>query len=186
MSELAVGIITFILGFFSKKLFDNRDLRRNILEPVFLEFEEIVIYLQHQWRDKQRTNVNAKDFDAYSTEYNGARDRLIRMKHNLVYACKKIREEELANLVNNAFDKLIQAISSYGFFMEYRDKTPPDQRRDLVAALEEANKTFDECLPAAMESVYSRYWILISGVLVSGPIFNFIVRLESSCYRKKI
>ena len=172
MDKIMLAILPFIFGFWAKKFFDNRDLRRKILEPVFLEFEAQIIYLQHKWREKQRQNINNKDYEACAKEYNFARDELIRFNNELIYACKKIREEKLINLTNEAVETLRKAISSYEFFVNHRDKTPPDERGDLIIALDEANSRFDESLPKAMEMVYDRYWVLISSVFVSELFFQ--------------
>jgi hypothetical protein len=180
MEKIVFAIFTFLSGYWVKKFFDNRDLRRKILEPVFFEFESQVIYLQHEWRAKQKENINNKNIEAYTDEYNSARSELLRLNNELVYACKKIREEILINLTDEAFKTLIRAISSYGFFIAQRDHTPPSERGDLIVSLNEANTRFDETLPKAMEMVYDRYWVLISSVIVSRWVF------EISKYCKKV
>ena len=53
MKEIIIPILTFLGGFYVKQFFDNRDLRRKILEPVFEEFEKNIIYIQTEWRNIQ-------------------------------------------------------------------------------------------------------------------------------------
>jgi len=99
-----------------KKYFDNRDLRRKILEPVFSEYESVIIYLQTEWRYIQNENINQGKFDEYSQAVNDGRNKLVKTKNNIIFACKKIREEVLILLVDKAFSTLIEAMIDYSFF----------------------------------------------------------------------
>jgi len=165
MDKFLLAILTFIGGYYTKKHFDNRDLRRKILEPVFNEFEKNIIYLQTEWRELQLNNINQKNFDEYSKVYNDGKDRLRKAQADIVFACKKIREKVLVSLIDQAFSNLNKAMSDYSYFLERRDDANIDERQELIRILNEANTKFDKTFPAAMEQVYNRYWILISETL---------------------
>ena len=128
------------------------------MEPVFEEFENNIIYLQTEWRIIQARNINEKKSDEYTEAYNNGRNKLIKSKTNIIFACKKIEEKELPSLVDEAFTTLLQGISGYSFFIEQRDGAPIEHRKELIDVLKEANSKFDEIFPIAMEKVYKRYW----------------------------
>jgi len=165
MKNIIIPILTFLGGFYIKQFFDNRDLRRKILEPVFEEFENNIIYLQTEWRTIQAININNKKNDEYIEAYNTGRNKLFKSKTNILFACKKIEEKELPSLIVEAFSTLLEGMSGYSLFMEQRDGTPIDFRKELIEVLKDANSKFDETLPIAMEKVYKRYWKLISSTL---------------------
>lgn len=177
-----IAIFTFIGGFYVRKFFDNRDLRRKILEPSFEKFEEVVVYLQNEWRRIQAANINHEKFDDYANTCNEAKDRLIKSRTDIVFACKKIREKELITLVEKAFKTLTEAMSDYSFFMEYRGSNAVD-REELSRILREANNKFDKTFTVAMEDVYSRYWVLITGVFISSKLDDFFPAAKS-LYKK--
>lgn len=173
MKEIIIPILTFLGGFYLKQFFDNRDLRRKILEPVFEDFENNIIYLQTEWRTIQAANINHKHFEEYAETYNIGREKLIKSKTNIIFACKKIEEKELPPLIEEAFTTLLQGISGYSLFIEQRDSAPIEQRKELIQMLKEAHSKFDETLPIAMEKVYKRYWKLISSTLILDTIKSF-------------
>lgn len=166
MKELIIPILTFLGGFYVKQFFDNRDLRRKILEPVFEEFEKNIIYLQTEWRNIQAANINNNKAQEYSDTYNTGRDKLIKSKTNIMFACKKIEEKELIPLIEEAFGTLSEGMSKYSFFLEQRDESPIDQRKELIQILKDAHESFDKTLLVAMGKVYKRYWKLISSTLI--------------------
>jgi hypothetical protein len=165
MRDIIIPILTFLGGYYVKHLFDNRDLRRKILEPVFDEFEKNIIYLQTEWRHIQAKNLNQGNSQEYCDTFNQGKDRLIKSRINIVFACKKIEEAKLIPLVEEAFGTLMEAISEYSQFLELRDNSSPQLRQELVKTLKAANEKFDKLLPVTMEKVYQRYWKLISGTL---------------------
>jgi len=138
MKEIVIPILTFLGGFYVKQFFDNRDLRRKILEPVFEKFEKNIIYLQTEWRNIQAANINHEDFDGYDDTYNAGREKLITSKTNIIFACKKIEEKELIPLIEEAFGTIIEGISGYSFFLEQRDNAPIAQRKELIQILKDA------------------------------------------------
>lgn len=182
--EVLVPLITFFAGFYAKNLFDIRDTRRAILDPAFSEYEKVFIYLRHEYRNKQMININDGNHSDFKIEFSRARDELIRIQRDLVYACKKIQEFEMADLAEKAFEDLITAMSSYDFFGEYRDTVPPDQRTELLKALKRANENFDETSPVAMEKVYSRYWTLVSSVIFVSGCSREIIEIVKCYFRK--
>jgi hypothetical protein len=157
MKEIIIPILTFLGGYYVKRLFDNRDLRRKILEPVFEEFEKNIIYLQTRWRHIQAKNANEGNTQEYCDTFNHGKDTLIQSRTNMVFACKKIQERKLIALVEEAFRTLIEAVSEYSLFLDLRDNASLDQRQELIKTLKAANDKFDEALPIAMERVYKRY-----------------------------
>jgi hypothetical protein len=179
MKEIIIPILTFLGGYYVKQLFDNRDLRRKILEPVFEEFEKNIIYLQTQWRDVQVKNINHGNTQEYCDTFNHGKDTLIKSRTNMIFACKKIQERKLIPLVEEAFGALMEALTGYSEFLELRDKASLEQRKELITTMNMANDKFDKTLPFAMGKVYDRYWKLISGVLV---FETFIAGIKN--YRK--
>ena len=166
MKEIIILILTFLGGYYVKHLFDNRDLRRKILEPVFEEFERNIIYLQTEWRHIQNRNINENKSQEYCDTFNNGKDSLIKSRTNIIFACKKIGERELISLVEEAFGTLIEALSEYSMFLELRDNVPIGERKDLIKTLKAANEKFDKTFPVAMEIVYKRYWKLISSTII--------------------
>jgi hypothetical protein len=55
-----------------------------------------------------------------------------------------------------------------------RDNVHVSERQDLLKTLKEANDKFDRTFPSAMEKVYNRYWELISGIFVTGIIYDML------------
>ena len=179
MKEIIIPILTFLGGFYVKQFFDKSDLRRKILEPVFEEFEKNIIYIQTEWRNIQAANINHEDFDGYADTYNAGREKLITSKTNIIFACKKIEEKELIPLIEEAFGTIIEGISGYSFFLEQRDNSPIDQRKELIQILKDAHEKFDKALPIAMEKVYKRYWKLISSTLIFDTIKIILYKIKS-------
>jgi hypothetical protein len=165
MEKLFLAILTFIAGFYTKKYFDNRDLRRKILEPVFDEFEKHIIYLQTEWRNIQLSNINQKQFNQYCDVFNKGKDKFYKVQTDMVFACKKIREKTLIPLIDEAFSSLLRAMGEYSHFLDRRDQAEGAERHVLIKILNDANAKFDKTFPVAMEKVYNRYWTLISDTL---------------------
>jgi len=180
MKDIIIPILTFLFGFYLKQFFDNRDLRRKILEPVFEEFENNIIYFQTEWRIIQARNINNKDSEKYTETYNIGRAKLIKSKTNIIFACKKMEEKELSPLIQEAVTTLLQGISGYSFFIEQRDSTPIEHRKELIDMLDEANSKFDETFPIAMENVYERYWKLISSTLIWETIKSYFNKQKTT------
>ncbi len=185
MKDILIPILTFFGGFYVKQFFDNRDLRRKILEPVFEEFENNIIYLQTEWRIIQARNINNKLSEDYANTFNLGREKLIKSKTNIIFACKKIQEKELPPLIEEAFTILLQGMSGYGFFIEHRDSAPINQRRELIQILDEAHTKFDEILPISLEKVYNRYWKIISSTLFIDSIKLFFNRKNTKMANNK-
>lgn len=178
MKEIIIPFLTFFGGYYVKQIFDNRDLRRKILEPVFDEFEKNIIYLQTEWRHIQAKNINQGNTQEYCDTFNHGKDKLIKSRTNIIFACKKIEEGKLIPLIEEAFGTLMDAISEYSTFMELRDNSPLDQRQELIKMLKSANEKFDKILPVAMEKVYNRYWKLISGALILETVKSGLKRFS--------
>jgi hypothetical protein len=166
MKETFIAILIFLGGFYARQLFDNRDLRRKILKPAFDRFEKHVVYIQTEWRDiliKQANDGNTRE---YVDSLNHGKDILIKSKTHMVFACRKINEESLIPLVEEAFGILMEAMSGYRQFLDLRNNVSVEQRAGLIKTLNDVNEKFDKALPAAMGKVYHRYWELISSTLI--------------------
>ena len=76
MMEFIIPILTFIGGFYVKQFFDNRDLRRKILEPVFEEFEKKILkkclteYNWHKTKVADVLDVNRRTLFNKMKKYN--------------------------------------------------------------------------------------------------------------------
>lgn len=185
MKDILIPILTFFSGFYVKQFFDNRDLRRKILEPEFEEFEKNIIYLQTEWRNKQARNINNKQSEEYSEEFNSTRDKLIKSKNNIIFACKKIQEEELPFLIEEAFTTLLQGMSGYGLFLENREIGDINDRQELIKILHEAHAKFDDLLPVSLEKVYNRYWKIISSTLIYDSIKKLFNQIKAKVSHNK-
>jgi hypothetical protein len=166
MKELLIPVLIFLGGYYARQLFDNRDLRRKILKPVFDRFEKHAAYIQTEWRDVLIKNVNEGNVREYVENLNHAKDILIKSRIHIVFACKKINEEKLIPPIDEAFGTLVEAMSGYKQFLELRNHSSVEQRAGLTKTLNEVNEKFDKVLPIAMEKVYQRYWELISSTLI--------------------
>jgi hypothetical protein len=180
MTEILIVILTFLGGFYARELFDNRDLRRKILKPAFDRFEKHVAYIQTEWRDIINKYVNEGNTREYVDCLNHGKNILIKSKAHIVFACRKINEESLIPLSEEAFRTLMEAMSGYRQFLDLRNSASVEQRAGLIKTVNEVNERFDKALPAAMEKVYHRYWELISSTLIWETLTSYYQRIRKS------
>jgi len=174
MENFFISLIFFYFGFITRKLFDDRDIRREIIHPCFLEFEKTILYLQNDWRSKQRSHLNNKRYELYNKEFSDLKDRIENNRNNMICACKTIKEIELSKLLANFFKEIIEAFNAYKYFLDNRTTADPEERTELIKELEGANSFFDERLSKCMLPIYERYWTIISGIFISGFIYQIL------------
>ncbi len=136
------------------------------MEPAFDRFEKHVAYIQTEWRDILNKHVNEGNTREYVDSLNHGRDILIESKTHIVFACRKISERKLMQLIEEAFGTLMEAMAGYRQFLDLRNRSSLEQQAGLIKTLNEVNEKFDRVLPASMEKVYQRYWELISSTLI--------------------
>jgi hypothetical protein len=180
MGNIFIALFTFVLGYYIKYLFDTRDLRRTMLQNEFKEFEDTVIYIQSEWRNVCTRNLTDGRVDEFSHSFNDLNVRLMKSKHSIVFACKKIGEKKLIGLIDEGFAILNQAFFEYSVFIQNAQHNNQTFRSDAIDIVKTANTKFDNVFPIAMDKVYTRYWELISRTLilerVKSAVFNIFVR----------
>jgi len=154
MDKVIIPIVTFVLGYYIKHLFDTRDLRRQMLQKEFEKFEKAVVYLQTEWRNIELRNISDGKMTEFWNVLQDGKDSLKKAKSNMTFCCNKIGEKKLIPLIDEGFAALNEAIGGYWVFAQLRDNSQKESRKEAIDMVKEANCKFDEILPIAMEKVY--------------------------------
>ena len=177
MIQILIPILTFLLGFTAKKLFDDRDLRRKMLEPVFEEFDTFLndTKLAEEDMKKAKTQKNKANLTRI---FNETRTKIKKMEMSLIFVCKRINERKLEKITREVFTKISESTSSYYFFLENRDND--FAREDVLKAYDRAKtKKVHEIsngnFSKEVVTLYQRYWCLISGVFIN--FFGIEIRI---------
>lgn len=150
---VAIGFIAWV----GRGLFDNRDLKRTVLEPAFHDFETALASTKQtiekfptQYADSASKKLDHEE--AFYSSY-----------YNLKFACRKIQEHELLEHLDAVFKIYVPLIGDthcdikyYGLHNKRKPITPNEMQR-RVQELERAE--------ALLLQAYERYWKIISSPL---------------------
>lgn len=164
MSEFWVALVILLIGGISgsyiRSQFDNRDMRRKILDEHWNKYLETVTLVKKEYKRMHMefaSLINPPNSIAYET----IAEKILNAEGKLVDSAKRIQDDKLVKMIDRATDLLYGGYVGYTLFIMRYNELTESQRNTMDS---DARSKMEKEFPDAMDLIYKRYWQLVTKI----------------------